>query len=222
MSDAVLPYGRQTIEDDDIAAVAEALRGDFLTTGPTVEAFERTFAETVGARHAVACANGTAALHLAMLALDVMMGKAQYRSDLKPKKVDQAGFFGGAWPWVADRTVHGDALRVKTAHGESTANKGLGAHPRTTLTYDLAGKYRRFETLVGLDPGGPVRAKVTVRVLVDGTEKVIPNLQNVGLGKSVEVRIDVRKAKELTLVVEFGPAGGVGADVNWVDARLVE
>jgi UDP-4-amino-4,6-dideoxy-N-acetyl-beta-L-altrosamine transaminase len=71
----VLPYGRQTIEDDDIAAVVEALRADFLTTGPTVEAFETAFAETVGARHAVACANGTAALHLAMLALDVQLGE---------------------------------------------------------------------------------------------------------------------------------------------------
>jgi UDP-4-amino-4,6-dideoxy-N-acetyl-beta-L-altrosamine transaminase len=71
----VLPYGRQTIEDDDIAAVVEALKADFLTTGPTVEAFETAFAEKVGARHAVACANGTAALHLAMLALDVQPGE---------------------------------------------------------------------------------------------------------------------------------------------------
>ena len=72
----LLPYGRQTIEDDDIAAVAEALRADFLTTGPRVEAFEQAFAETVGARHAVACSNGTAALHLAMLALDVQPGES--------------------------------------------------------------------------------------------------------------------------------------------------
>ncbi len=71
----MLPYGRQTIEEDDIAAVAEALRGDFLTTGPTVAAFEDAFAETVGARHAIACANGTAALHLAMLALEVKPGE---------------------------------------------------------------------------------------------------------------------------------------------------
>ena len=76
MTGPLLPYGRQTIEDDDIAAVAEALRGDFLTTGPLVERFEQAFAETVGARHAVACANGTAALHLAMLALDVRPGEA--------------------------------------------------------------------------------------------------------------------------------------------------
>ncbi len=75
MSGPVLPYGRQTIEDDDIAAVAAALKSDFLTTGPLVERFEQAFAETVGARHAVACANGTAALHLAMLALDVQPGE---------------------------------------------------------------------------------------------------------------------------------------------------
>ncbi|WP_309606712.1 UDP-4-amino-4,6-dideoxy-N-acetyl-beta-L-altrosamine transaminase [Phenylobacterium sp.] len=72
----LLPYGRQTIEDDDIAAVTAALRADFLTTGPLVEAFEDAFAGTVGARHAVACANGTAALHLAMLALQVRPGEA--------------------------------------------------------------------------------------------------------------------------------------------------
>jgi UDP-4-amino-4,6-dideoxy-N-acetyl-beta-L-altrosamine transaminase len=69
-----LPYGRQTIEEDDIAAVAEALRGDYLTTGPMVEAFEAAFATAVGAEHAVACSNGTASLHLAMLALGVGPG----------------------------------------------------------------------------------------------------------------------------------------------------
>ena len=75
MAEPVLPYGRQTIEDDDIAAVVAALKADFLTTGPTVDAFETAFANTVGARHAVACANGTAALHLAMLALEVQPGE---------------------------------------------------------------------------------------------------------------------------------------------------
>ena len=69
-----LPYGRQTIEDDDVAAVAEALRSDFLTTGPRVEAFEEAFAAAVGARHAIACSSGTAALHLAMAALGVGEG----------------------------------------------------------------------------------------------------------------------------------------------------
>ncbi|MFT4936974.1 MAG: UDP-4-amino-4,6-dideoxy-N-acetyl-beta-L-altrosamine transaminase [Pseudoalteromonas distincta] len=74
MAPPLLPYGRQTIEDDDIAAVAAALRDDLLTTGPRVEAFEMAFADAVGAEHAVACANGTAALHLTMLALGVRAG----------------------------------------------------------------------------------------------------------------------------------------------------
>jgi UDP-4-amino-4,6-dideoxy-N-acetyl-beta-L-altrosamine transaminase len=76
MSDALpfLPYGRQTIEDDDVAAVTAALRADFLTTGPTVEAFETAFKQKVGAEHAIAVANGTATLHLAMLALGVGEG----------------------------------------------------------------------------------------------------------------------------------------------------
>jgi perosamine synthetase len=58
-----LPYARQTIEDDDIAAVVETLRSDWLTTGPKVEELERAFAEYVGTEFAVAYSSGTAALH---------------------------------------------------------------------------------------------------------------------------------------------------------------
>ncbi|MBU0726852.1 MAG: UDP-4-amino-4,6-dideoxy-N-acetyl-beta-L-altrosamine transaminase [Alphaproteobacteria bacterium] len=69
-----LPYGRQTIEDDDIAAVVAALRSDYLTTGPAVDGFEAALCAETGALHAVACANGTAALHMAALALDLGPG----------------------------------------------------------------------------------------------------------------------------------------------------
>lgn len=69
-----LPYGRQDIDESDIQAVVEALGSDFLTTGPRVEAFEAAFATAVDAPHAVACANGTAALHLMMLGLGVGPG----------------------------------------------------------------------------------------------------------------------------------------------------
>jgi UDP-4-amino-4,6-dideoxy-N-acetyl-beta-L-altrosamine transaminase len=69
-----LPYGRQVIEDDDIAAVTEVLRGDYLTTGPAVARFEEAMAKYVGAKHAVVCANGTAALHMAARALGLGQG----------------------------------------------------------------------------------------------------------------------------------------------------
>ena len=64
-----LPYSRHAIDEDDIAAVAEVLRGDWLTTGPLVREFEIALTQQCGAEHAVSCANGTAALHLASLAL---------------------------------------------------------------------------------------------------------------------------------------------------------
>lgn len=77
-----LPYGRQTIDDDDIAAVSSSLAGDFLTTGPTVAAFEGAFAAATGAKYAVACNSGTAALHLAVLALDLGPGDVAIVSTL--------------------------------------------------------------------------------------------------------------------------------------------
>lgn len=71
---AFIPYGRQIVEDDDVEAVVETLRSGWLTTGPMVSAFESEFAEYVGASHAVAVANGTAALHLTMIAAGIGPG----------------------------------------------------------------------------------------------------------------------------------------------------
>jgi UDP-4-amino-4,6-dideoxy-N-acetyl-beta-L-altrosamine transaminase len=69
-----LPYGRQCIEEDDVAAVVAALKSDWLTTGPAVRAFEDAFAAAVDARFAVACSSGTAGLHIACLALGLGPG----------------------------------------------------------------------------------------------------------------------------------------------------
>jgi UDP-4-amino-4,6-dideoxy-N-acetyl-beta-L-altrosamine transaminase len=71
---AFLPYGRQSVDDDDIAAVAAVLRGETLTTGPEIERFEAALAAVTGAPQAVACNSGTAALHLAVAALGIGEG----------------------------------------------------------------------------------------------------------------------------------------------------
>jgi perosamine synthetase len=70
----MLPYGRHSVDDEDIESVVTALRSGWLTTGPTVDAFEAAFAETVGARYAVAVSNGTAALHAAAFAAGIGPG----------------------------------------------------------------------------------------------------------------------------------------------------
>jgi UDP-4-amino-4,6-dideoxy-N-acetyl-beta-L-altrosamine transaminase len=74
MNNKVIPYGRQNIVEEDIAAVVTALQSDYLTQGPKIIEFEAAFAQYVGSTYAVAVANGTAALHLCTLALDVKDG----------------------------------------------------------------------------------------------------------------------------------------------------
>lgn len=69
-----IPYGRQTVSEEDVQAVCRALKGDFLTTGPLVAEFERRLCEITGAGHSVACASGSAALHLACMAMGLSKG----------------------------------------------------------------------------------------------------------------------------------------------------
>lgn len=74
MIDKVIPYGRQNITQDDINAVIASLQSDYLTQGPQILEFEQAFARYVGSKYAVAVSNGTAALHLSTLALDLKDG----------------------------------------------------------------------------------------------------------------------------------------------------
>ena len=70
----MIPYGKQFIDEDDIIAVRDVLRSDFLTTGPKIVEFEQALADYCGAKHAVVVSSGTAALHVAMLAADIGLG----------------------------------------------------------------------------------------------------------------------------------------------------
>jgi UDP-4-amino-4,6-dideoxy-N-acetyl-beta-L-altrosamine transaminase len=70
-----IPYGRQSISQDDIDAVIACLKSDFLTQGPMVEQFEHTLQQATGAKYAAACSNGTTALHLAVMALGLKPGE---------------------------------------------------------------------------------------------------------------------------------------------------
>ncbi len=74
VSDSYLPYGKQQVDEEDIAAVVEVLKSDWLTTGPTIERFEQAVADYVGAKHAVAVSSGTAALHAAVAAAGIGSG----------------------------------------------------------------------------------------------------------------------------------------------------
>lgn len=98
----MIPYGRQSISDDDVAAVVRALRSDFLTCGPEVEAFEKQFAAMVGAKHAVAVCNATAALHLAMNVLGIGPGDRVITSPNTFLASANAAAYVGATPDFSD------------------------------------------------------------------------------------------------------------------------
>ena len=74
MNEKFIPYSKQYIDDEDIQAVVEILRSDYLTTGPKIQEFEEKFAEYIGVKYAVAISNGTAALHIACLAAGIGEG----------------------------------------------------------------------------------------------------------------------------------------------------
>ena len=98
----MIPYGRQTIDDDDVAAVAEALRGDWLTQGPGVAAFEEALARACGAPYAVAFSSGTAALHAAAYAAGAGPGDEILTSAITFAASANCAAYLGATPRFAD------------------------------------------------------------------------------------------------------------------------
>ena len=98
----MIPYGKQSIYEDDIEAVVRSLRSDFLTCGPEVEAFEKQFAAFVGAKHAVAVCNATAALHLAMQVLGIGSGDRVVTSPITFVASANAAAYVGAIPDFCD------------------------------------------------------------------------------------------------------------------------
>lgn len=97
-----LPYSTQWIEDGDVAAVTDVLRSAWLTQGPAIEAFERALAERCGARHAVAVSSGTAALHLACLALGLAPGQRLVTSTLSFVASANCALYCGAFADFTD------------------------------------------------------------------------------------------------------------------------
>src|SRR5262249_22627403 len=133
-----LPYGRHTIEDDDIEAVSSALRSNLLTTGPLVEAFERDFAAISGARFAVVCNSGTAALHLAALALDVGPGDAVIVPSVTFIATANVVRMTGAEVIFADVDENNGLLTSETFE---KARTGAGSrHPKACIPVHLNGR----------------------------------------------------------------------------------
>jgi len=130
----LLPYGHQVVGEDDIDAVVAVLRGEWLTTGPAVSAFEHRFADVVGARHAVAVSSGTAALHAAAYAVGLRPGDEVVVPALTFAATANAVCYIGAKPVFAD--VRRDTLNLDPA----AVKAALTPRTRAIFTVDFTGQ----------------------------------------------------------------------------------
>jgi len=129
----LLPYGRQSITEDDIRAVVETLRSDWLTTGPRVQEFEEAIAARVGAKYGISYTSGTAALHAAAFAAGLKPGDEAITSPMTFAATANCVLYQGATPVFAD--VCKDTLNLDPA----LAAERLTPRTRAILPVDYAG-----------------------------------------------------------------------------------
>lgn len=140
----LLPYGRQTIEEDDIQAVVDVLRSDWLTTGPKIAEFEEAFAAYVGAKHAVSFSSGTAALHGAAFAAGLKAGDEAITSPMTFAATANCILYQGARPVFAD--VCPDTLNLDPAKAASS----ITSRTRAIFPVDYAGHPADLDPLLNL------------------------------------------------------------------------
>jgi UDP-4-amino-4,6-dideoxy-N-acetyl-beta-L-altrosamine transaminase len=145
-----IPYSCQTIDDDDIAAVADCLRSEFLTQGPRTRAFEDAAAAYVGAEHAVAVANGTAALHLACQALGLGPGGLLWTSPNSFVASANAGrYLGADVDFVDIDPATGCIDPVALAEKLAEASRS-GRKPDILIAVHFAGHTHGFDRIASL------------------------------------------------------------------------
>jgi perosamine synthetase len=137
----MIPYGRQSIDEDDIRAVVDVLRSDWLTTGPKVAEFEQAFAKFVGAKEAVAVNSGTAALHAAMYALKIEPGDEVIVPAITFAATANCVVFQGGTPVFVD--VNPDTLLIEPEQVESKIN----SRTRAVVAMDYAGHPADYDGL---------------------------------------------------------------------------
>ena len=137
----MIPYGRQSIDEEDIRAVVEVLRSDWLTTGPKVAEFEQAFADFIGVKQAVAVSNGTAALHAAMFALEIGPGDEVIVPSMTFAATANCVVFQGATPVFAD--VEPDTLLIRPAEIEAK----ITSRSKAIIAVDYAGHPADYDAI---------------------------------------------------------------------------
>ena len=137
----LIPYGKQSIDEDDIKAVVQVLQSDWLTTGPKVEEFEDAFAHFVGAKYAIAMSSGTAALHGATHAIEIRTQDEVLLPPMTFVATANSVVFQGGTPIFVD--VEKDTLLIDTSLIEEKISKKTKA----LIAVDYAGQPCDYDAL---------------------------------------------------------------------------
>ena len=135
IANRVIPYGRQSIDEKDVAAVCSVLRSDWLTQGPKVREFEKALEDYCGAKYCIAVCNGTAALHLACLALGIGQGDVGLTSPITFMASANCIAYCGGRPIFAD--IDPETLCLSTIEVEACCSKK--SPPKVVIPVDFAG-----------------------------------------------------------------------------------
>jgi perosamine synthetase len=133
----LLPYGRQSLDDEDIQAVVEVLKSDWLTTGPKVGEFEERFAAWIGARHAISFSSGTAALHGAAFAAGLESGDEAITTPMTFCATANCILYPGATPVFAD--VSPDTLNLDPGEVSRKLSEPTSSRVKAIIAVDYAG-----------------------------------------------------------------------------------
>jgi UDP-4-amino-4,6-dideoxy-N-acetyl-beta-L-altrosamine transaminase len=148
-----LPYSRQVIDEEDIKAVTDVLRGDWLTTGPTIEKFEFAFANKLGARCAIACSSGTAGLHLLAISAGIGPGDSVIVPTITFLATANAVRYTGAEVVFSD--VNANTGMMEASHYKEALRRASNKNIKAVFPVHLNGQCVDTNSL-DFDEGGDV------------------------------------------------------------------
>jgi UDP-4-amino-4,6-dideoxy-N-acetyl-beta-L-altrosamine transaminase len=172
----MIPYGRQDINEDDIQAVVDVLRSDFLTQGPAVPAFEKSITDYCGANYAVAVNSATSALHIACLALGVGKSDIVWTSPITFVASANCALYCGADVDFVDIDPHTYNMSVERLSDKLQKAEKLGKLPKVVIPVHLCGQPCDMEKIHALS------LKYGFKIIEDASHAIGAKYQNKPIG----------------------------------------